>query len=182
MHTVKVNRLSILIIIKTLSYDVHSFIIYLSLHDGNSNRNSSWKYVEMDCNFTVISRIDFYVSTFCAVKQPMFPFSTIVSMLLLAACLTPHQLPSMVLRMHATPPPPSLPLCLPSMILRMHASPASLQFWYWNLSDYLLQIPFSSFDPILNSHALFRSCFIHFDFLIILTMRRNYSLVSHICL
>ena len=40
---------------------------------------------------------------FCVVKQPMFPFSTIVSMLL----------------MHAS--------CLPSLLVRMHASPNSLQ-------------------------------------------------------
>ena len=66
--------------------------------------------------------------------------------------------------------PPRLPWFMP---------PTSLSLWFWDSSDYLLQIPFP-FDPILNSHALFRSCFIYFDFRIILTMRRNYSLVSHV--
>ena len=87
-----------------------------------------------------------------------------------------------MLLMHASPllpfnaledkcfPPPRLPWFMP---------PTSLSLWFWDSSDYLLQIPFP-FDPILNSHALFRSCFIYFDFRIILTMRRNYSLVSHV--
>ena len=77
----------------------------------------------MDCNFTVISRNHFYVSTFCVVKQPMFPFSILVSMLL----------------MHAS--------CLPAMLVRIHASPASLQCSYGYMPPASLQCSWGYIPP-----------------------------------
>ena len=148
----------------------------------------------MDCNFTVISRNHFYVSTFCAVAEtanvPLF-----YCLNALYACLPPlfnaledaclPQLPSMFITMHAS--------CFPSMLLRMPASPP-LPF---NALEDALPPAFKSLDACLpppfhsdsethltsccKSHfLLIRFCFIYFDFLIITTMRRNYLLVSHV--
>ena len=150
----------------------------------------------MDCNFTVISRNHFYVSTFCVVKQPMFPFSILVSMLLMhAACLLPPfnaredaclpQLPSKLLRIHASR--------FPSMLLRVPASPP-LPFNALedalhpsNLLMHASRLaPFHSdsethLTTCCKSHfLLIRFCFIYFDFLIITTMISNYSLVGHL--
>ena len=58
--------------------------------------------------------------------------------------------------------------------------PTSLSLWFWNSSDCLLPIPLL-FSPFMNSHALFY-CIIHFDFLNILTIRRNYSSLAMFCL
>ena len=140
----------------------------------------------MDCNFTVISRNHFYVSTFCVVKQQMFPFS-IVSMLLMHA--SPNSLQCSWYM------PPAKPF---NTIEDACLSPASLQC-YWgciassslppsfkSLVAYYLLPPFHSdsethLTTCCKSHfLLIRFCFIHFDFLIITTMRRNYSLVSHV--
>ena len=113
--------------------------------------------------------IIFYVSTFCVVTQLLFPFSIV----------------SMLLRIHASH--------FPSMLLRMLASPL-LPF---NALEDALPPAFKSLDACLpppihsdsethlttccKSHfLLIRFCFIYFDFLIITTMRRNYSLVSHV--
>ena len=88
------------------------------------------------------------------------------------ACLP--RLPSMLLRMHCLPLPPAfkaldawLPPPLPStLILKLVwllAPENPIPFW----SD----SKFACATPFL---------FIHFDFLIILTMRSNYSLISHV--
>ena len=136
----------------------------------------------MDCNFTVISRNHFYVSKFCAdastANVPLFYCLNALDACLLPpfnaredACLL--RLPSMLLRMPASTPLPfdALEDALPPTFKSLVAC---------------LPPPFHSdsethLTTCCKFHfLLIRFCFIYFDFLIITTMIRNYSLVSHV--
>ena len=140
----------------------------------------------MDSYFTVIPRNQFNVSTKCMVKQRMFPFP-IVSMLLMHV----SRLISMLVSEDACPPPPINALeedvCLSPASLQCSSGciASSLPPAFKSLDACLMPTFHSDYKTHLNacskSHfLLMRFYFIHFDFLIIATIRRNYLLVSHV--